>query len=83
MPTKAVLEQRLETRTRERDAAREDSVSRCTLRHLSSSLLDRIQERRNELEQEIGILETTLGRLEDAYSAADKADDLVIELDNE
>jgi len=81
MPTKAVLEQRLISRTQERDTARESSVDTCSLRRLTTALLDRISQEQGDTGDERDRLNTRLDKLDEAYSAADKADDMVIELE--
>ncbi len=80
---KSELVQKIERLEADLTEAQETSLGSATLRQLSSALLDKISEAQAETEVESEKLTTKLGQLEDAYSAADKADDLVIEVESD
>ena len=83
MPTKAELQERLTVRTAQLDAAEDNAVDTCTLRRLSCALLDRISEEQETAGKERDALGKKIDTLAEAYTAADRADDMVIELEDE
>jgi len=83
MMLKSELVQKIERLEDNLARARDDSLSSATLRQLSSSLLDKNSETQAEVEAESDAVAKKATSLEQAYAAADKADDYVIELEDE